>query len=92
MYSNLKNATCYPVPCRPSRGQNEIHFTRLTENASIKIWNIAGELIRQIDNVNGQATWDLRNDYGEKVASGIYIFIIRSKGGQKKTGKLAIIR
>ena len=37
------------------------------------------------------ATWDCKNDAGEEVARGVYIYFI-SKATQKRTGKIAVIK
>jgi len=89
---DLSNVIVYPNPFKPHLGHNEIYFKGLTEKTTIKIYNIAGELVRQIDNIDGEAVWDARNDSGNKVASGIYIYIMTNDKGNKKTGKLAIIK
>jgi len=37
-------------------------------------------------------TWDLTNDSGDKVASGLYVYVIKTDNGQKKTGQVAVIK
>ena len=96
--SNLDEIKVYPNPCR--KGQ-EVKINNLPLNSDVKIYiyDIAGELIRvlregeEIEAGTGSGTgiWDCKNEVGENVASGIYIYLIKSNKGNKK-GKIALIR
>ncbi|HAM38178.1 MAG TPA: hypothetical protein DCP53_02095, partial [Elusimicrobia bacterium] len=100
---DLKNTTVYPNPYKPedarygdtSLGMG-IVFSGLTANAKIKIFNIAGELINELEetNGNGNCLWDTKNKEGNKVASGVYLYYIINPedNSQKSKGKFAIIR
>ncbi len=98
----LWEVTVYPNPFKPSLNHKVITFghptdvtKRLTEYATIKIYTIAGELVKTIEvtpNNGGIATWDTRNDASKLVASGIYIYCIINPGGEKCTGKIGIVR
>ena len=68
-------------------------FANLTKQATIKILTLSGQVIRTLEEKdgNGGVSWDLRNEWGEMVASGIYIYYIFSNNDSKK-GKLAIVR
>ncbi|MDI6704535.1 MAG: peptidoglycan DD-metalloendopeptidase family protein, partial [bacterium] len=90
---NLEDVVVYPNPFKPSKGHTEIRFERLTENVTIRIYNIAGELVRMEENIiTGFFDWDAKNDYGKNVASGVYIYVIIDNEGRIKKGKIAIIR
>ncbi|MEW6606476.1 MAG: hypothetical protein AB1414_03345 [bacterium] len=63
---------------------------------NIKIYNIAGELIREFTDtatrgVWNYVEWDGKNSGGTVVASEVYIYIIEG-GGYHKCGKMAIIK
>ena len=85
-------------------GYQTIFFNVLTENAEIrcKIHNISGDLIRDFpvkrsngDPYHDRIFWDLKNDSGEDVSSGVYIAELTvSKGGGKlvKLMKLCVAR
>jgi len=89
---NLSDVKAFPNPCRARDGGNAI-FTNLTENCEIKIYNIAGEFVRKInEQTEGTAEWDLKNDEGEDVASGLYIYVITNQKDERKKGKLVVIR
>lgn len=91
---NLNESYIYPNPVRTSLGHDKVTFENLTSNVMIRIFKTNGDLVREINatDTNGKATWDLTNDSGNKIASGIYIFLITNESGDKLKGKLAIIR
>ena len=70
-----------------------ITFANLTEDVTIRIYTMAGELVIESDaNGDPEWPWDIKNAASRKVASGIYIYYITNSKGEKKTGKFAIIR
>ncbi|MFA4858753.1 MAG: Ig-like domain-containing protein [Candidatus Margulisiibacteriota bacterium] len=87
------NAYAYPVPFKPSAGHTVITFTNLPSICTIKIYTIAGNLLKTItvSSSSGSATWDAKTDFGGNCASGVYIYLIES-ATDKKLGKLIIIR
>ena len=92
---NLSSVIVYPNPYEFARARDgTLKFINLPTQAIIKIYNIAGELVRTIqkDDAINRATWDGKNEYGEKVATGIYIYVISSPQDSKKiVGKIAVI-
>jgi len=91
--NDVSGAYAYPVPYKPSAGHKNITFTNLAQVCTIKIYTIAGELVKTIVENDGDATsvWDVTSDSGNQVFSGVYIYVIKSKT-ETKTGKLMIIR
>jgi hypothetical protein len=91
---DLSSSYLYPNPVRISLGHNKVTFENLTNNVIIRIFKTNGDLIREINatDTNGAVIWNLTNDNGNKVASGIYIYLITNDSSQKFKGKLAIIR
>ena len=89
--SDLSKIKAYPNPFNPNSLEQGIIIANLTLNADIKIYNIAGELIRTLNysNGSGQTVWDGKNDSGNWVSSGIYLIHIKSDSGTK-TIKVAI--
>jgi hypothetical protein len=84
----------FPVPFRPSLGHTNVVFTQLPSEGSIRIYTVAGELVRKIDfldSSSGQVTWDVTNSGGEPLGSDVYVYIVQS-GDNKKIGKLMVIR
>lgn len=90
---DLSQVFTYPNPCRVGDGQNFIMFANLTQAATVKIMTLSGQLIRTLEEKdgNGGVSWDLRNEQGEMVATGIYIFYVTGQSDSKK-GKLAIVK
>ncbi len=75
--------------------QRFVTFTHLPEKATIRIFNLAGVLIKTIEKTSaGQfQRWDLANNSGLPVASGLYIAYIDMPGiGETKIIKLSIIQ
>ncbi|MBA7512202.1 hypothetical protein ES705_04206 [subsurface metagenome] len=96
----------YPNPFRPrEENYTTIYFTtkRAVAEKSIGIYNLVGELVLDVkgssiymdkwydDGYVYKYEWDGKNDYGDRVASGIYIYVVNADGS-KKTGKLAVIK
>ncbi|MEK7814145.1 MAG: FlgD immunoglobulin-like domain containing protein [Candidatus Desantisbacteria bacterium] len=91
---DLSRIYAYPNPFNPCL-QGKITFAELTDTAEIRIFTIAGELVKTIEVTpqdSGKPTWDGRNEAGERVASGIYLYVIISEEGYKAVGKIGIIK
>jgi len=90
---NLENAHVYPNPCKVYAGHTEIIFTDLTAAAVIKIYTISGDLVRRLDksSITNRIVWDLKNNEGDPVASGIYIYFVKYESMIKK-GKIVVIK
>ncbi|MCL5028258.1 MAG: hypothetical protein M1480_04455 [Bacteroidetes bacterium] len=71
-----------------------ITFNHLPNNATIRIFNLAGTLVKTVNHSGGQFDyWDLTNDSGLPVASGLYIaYIDMPDLGATKILKIAIIQ
>jgi hypothetical protein len=75
---------------------HQIQFTNMPAEATIKIFNSSGDLITTIYHSTIKsltpsiATWNLRNNYNQLVAPGVYFYSINSAIGTK-TGKFFII-
>jgi hypothetical protein len=101
--ANLERVGVVPNPYRggevwdPS-SSNEIHFINLPSVATIKIYTVAGDLVREIhhsDSIHDFERWDLRSGANQQVASGIYIYRVESNvAGQDFSfqNRLVIIR
>ena len=75
--------------------QKFVTFNHLPANVKIRIFNLAGVQVRIIDKVGGSQfqRWDLSNESGLPVASGIYIaFIDMPDLGTTKILKIAVIQ
>ena len=75
----------------------QMHFTHLPESGtySIRIFDLAGNHVRTItDSDAGSqfAIWDLRNNFGVPVASGVYLAHVETSTGGNKILKLAVVQ
>jgi hypothetical protein len=77
------NVLVFPNPVPP--GYNgTIAIRGLTENALVKIAELNGRLVYQTRALGGQAIWNGRNYKGEKIASGVYLVLVRDDSGSEK--------
>lgn len=74
------NVLVFPNPVPPGY-QGTIAIRGLVDNALVKITELSGKLVYQARALGGQANWDGRNYKGEKIASGIYLVIVRDDTG-----------
>jgi hypothetical protein len=71
-----------------------LRFTHIPGKATIRIFNLAGQLVKTIKS-NGSSpfvAWNLKNDYGLKVASGMYIAHVEVEGLGSRVLKFAIVQ
>ncbi len=91
---DLSQVTAGPNPFFPD-GSNQFFFSKLADDVAIKIMTEQGNVIHEISNeaiLGSQATWDGRNEAGNFVASGIYIYVIyNDETGLNLVGKMAVI-
>ena len=61
---------------------NRVKITNLPEQATISIFTVSGTLVRKIkkDDSVTSVDWDLKNDYGIPIASGLYIIHVNAPG------------
>ncbi|MBL1207551.1 MAG: T9SS C-terminal target domain-containing protein [Calditrichaeota bacterium] len=71
-----------------------IKFTNVDKQATIRIFNLAGQLIKTIEknDTNTNVAWNLRNEANLKVASGMYIAHIEVPGVGEKILKFGIVQ
>ncbi len=71
-------------------------ITNLAEESGVRIYNVAGELIRDYPAEQvpgGQVCWDGRDDSGQLVPSGVYLFVAFVEStGASSVGKVAVVR
>ncbi|MBN2011847.1 S8 family serine peptidase [candidate division KSB1 bacterium] len=90
---NLDAVFTYPNPVRVSTGQQTVTFANLTQTATIHILTTTGTVIRQLEETDGDGgvEWDLRDNSGQQVRAGVYIYYVKS-AADSKVGKLAIVK
>jgi len=97
---SLGETYIYPNPCYSSKSET-IEIVNLPLNVDkIYFYTMSGELVRLLEKGNGieegvssaRAVWNCENNEGQNVARGIYIYLITTSGGEKKTGKIAFMK
>ncbi len=102
----LKSIYAVPNPLRTGRSafedptyhnypDNVVRFVGLTPGSQLKVYNLTGDLVLEkgpSDMEGANIIWDTRNQSGEFVASGVYIFRATNPEGEEEYGRLAIIR
>ena len=72
----------------------KLYFMNLPEKCTIRIYTIAGDLVRTFEHHDvayGAEPWDLTGEAGVQVASGIYIYHIDAPEYGEKIGKFAVL-
>ncbi len=92
--TNYRLLSNYPNPFNPT---TKIAFEiPQSENVSLKIYNINGELIRTVTNETLPAghfekVWDGKNDFGTEVSSGIYIYRLTA-GNFDRSARMVLMK
>ena len=64
----------------------------LVEDADVKITDLNGTLVHKTTALGGQAVWDGKNGYGERVQTGVYlVFSSNSFGTETNVAKILFI-
>lgn len=89
---NLDDIKVYPNPVKPNF-TGDVKVSGLTSGATVKITDIAGNLVFETKSLGGTVTWNTYNFGGTKVASGVYMVFITSEDGTiDAVKKIMIIR
>lgn len=100
--TTLDQVRAVPNPCyinAQDEGHQLARELRITNlpavDCTVRFFNLQGVLIRTIEKTDSSgscAGWDLKNESGLAVGSGIYVFHVEAKGVGSKVGKLALIK
>lgn len=89
-FAGTNKAVAYPNPFRP-KTQRLVSFTVPEDmtgpNLEVKIYTSEGELVRKLDAL----AWDGKNEAGSSVASGVYVFRVKTDR-DAAVGKMALLR
>ncbi len=66
-------------------------LANVPDDATVKIFTISGFWVKNLTASNGRAAWDLTNDHGDRVASGLYFYLVTTPNAKTK-GEIAIIK
>lgn len=105
--TNLEHVAVVPNPYKGSAewdlgpGQRAIHFINIPSGSTVRIFTSAGDLLRVLTQdpntsaggTTGELAWDLKNDSGSTVVSGIYLYTVQPPDGRTpKKGHFVIIK
>ncbi|WP_312078247.1 hypothetical protein [Chryseobacterium sp.] len=90
--SNFGNVLVYPNPVVYSQFKGNVMIKGLAEVANIRITDAAGNIVHSAQSRTGYYEWDLNNQKGKRVASGIYFVLMTNEdGSDKATAKIAVV-
>ncbi len=92
---SFSNVRVFPNPWRKDQHASNpfITFSNIPPGTTVKIFTVAAHLVKTLPVSSGASvTWDLTNDAGETVASGLYLYVLKSSSGDTTRGKLGVIR
>ena len=81
--NSVESARGYPSVFQPSRGHTHVTFDRLAIDSKVRIYSMAGVLVKTLQAEFGSVDWNVKNEGGENVASGVYYAVIDGSGGGK---------
>jgi len=80
----LKNVYSFPNPVRHDYNGN-VTITGLVRDTNVKITDISGNLVFETTSTGSDATWNLMNYKGERVATGVYMALCSTPDGTGST-------
>lgn len=90
--SNFGNVLVYPNPVVYSQYKGNVTIKGLAKVANIRITDAAGNIVHSAQSRTGYYEWDLNNQKGKRVASGIYFVLMTNEDGtDKATAKIAVV-
>lgn len=89
---NFGDVLVYPNPVVYSKYKGNVNIRGLAEKTNIRITDAAGNLVHQAVSRGGYYEWNLNNQRGVRVASGIYfVLMTNSDGTDTATAKIAVV-
>jgi hypothetical protein len=78
------------------RGERKIEFKHLPAECTVRIYTVAGALVKTLHKDyapgDGSLAWDLISDDGMEVAYGLYIYHVDAPGTGEFIGKFAVVK
>ncbi|MEW5796156.1 MAG: hypothetical protein AB1772_07320 [Candidatus Zixiibacteriota bacterium] len=74
-------------------GESNLQFQNLPDRCTIRIYTLSGELVKTLEHTNGSGTeeWNLQSVDQRLVVSGVYIYHIESRYGER-LGRFAVVK
>jgi len=91
--ASLSAVRVYPNPWKGNRhGSSPIVFSNLMSDCTVRIFTASGHLVMEKSGASGSWNWNLQTRSGDRVASGIYLYVVESSDGTTARGKIAIVK
>jgi hypothetical protein len=78
------------------RGERRINFIHLPASCTIRVFTVAGHLVKTLSketaSADGSLPWDLITDDGMDIAYGLYVYHVDAPGIGEHIGKFAVIK
>jgi hypothetical protein len=85
--SSMEELRVFPNPYSyRNNPRDRIVIENLSDDATVHILTVDGRLVRRFQTRGGRVDWDGRDDYGEKLSTGVY-FIVATGNNSDKTGR-----
>jgi hypothetical protein len=83
-------------PYANGRGERQLHFTHLPMECTIKIFNVKGQLIKEIEHAasvnDGTEIWNMLSKDNLEISYGIYLYHVKAEGIGEKIGKFVVVK
>jgi len=89
--TDVTQSKVFPTPFRPKDGHNTM-IINAPDGSTVQIFTLSGDLVRELKVSGGGALWNVKNDAGQNIASGIYFFLVTDSQGNSHKGRIAVIR
>jgi hypothetical protein len=90
--SNFGNIKVYPNPVVAAQYKGNVKITGLAEKTNIRITDAAGNVVHQAIARGGFYEWNLNNQRGVRVASGVYFVLMTNEDAtDTATAKIAVV-
>ena len=90
--SDFGDVLVYPNPVVYAKYKGNVRIRGLAEKTNIRITDAAGNLVHQAVSRGGYYEWNLNNNRGVRVASGIYfVLMTNADGTDTATAKIAVV-
>ncbi|KAA3613215.1 MAG: tandem-95 repeat protein [Calditrichaeota bacterium] len=90
-----REVNVFPIPYKAGTDlqENGISFINLPLNSEVKIYNMLGEPVFKTKTQSSYFAWNVENNAGKKVSSGLYIYLVKNEKNKKVTsGKIIVVR
>ena len=87
-----------PVRVYPNPWRSDLYLSRsvtldsLPHNCTVKIFTVSGDHVKTLAAPSSTVSWDLTNENGDHVISGVYMYVAKTAENQTYRGKIAVIR